>query len=71
MTLNDNFNGTYKAACTRLQLLRKMKSFTTAKAICHLYIYDHTLADIQLPYPINFHQDVARQFFFYRSKKQC
>ena len=31
MTLNDNFNRTYKAASTRLQLLGKMKSFTTVK----------------------------------------
>ena len=32
MTLNDNFIRTYNAASTRLQLLGKMKSFTTAKA---------------------------------------
>ena len=37
MTLNDNFNRTYKAASTRLQLLSKMKSFTTVKARYAIY----------------------------------
>ena len=37
MTLNDNFNRTYKAASTRLQLLGKMKSFTTVKARYVIY----------------------------------
>ena len=32
MTLNGNFNRTYKAASAHLQLLSKMKSFTTFKA---------------------------------------
>ena len=37
ITLNDNFNCTYKAASTHLQLLGKMKSFTTVKARCAIY----------------------------------
>ena len=37
MTLNDNFNHTYKVASTRLQLLSKMKSFTTVKASYAIY----------------------------------
>ena len=59
MTLNDKFNRTYKAASTRLQLLGKIKSSTTVKVRCHLYTYDHALADIYLPYSINLHQDAA------------
>ena len=59
MTLNDNFKRSYKAASTRLQLLGKMKSFTTVHARWHLYTYDHTLADIHLPYSINLHLDAA------------
>ena len=37
MTLNENFNRTYKVAGTRLQLLGKMKSFTTVKARYAIY----------------------------------
>ena len=37
MTLNDNFNRTYKAASLRLQLLGKMKSFTTVKTTYAIY----------------------------------
>ena len=37
MTLNDNFNRTYKASSSRLQLLGKMKSFTTVKARYAIY----------------------------------
>ena len=37
MILNDKFNRTYKAPSTRLQLLGKMKSFTTAKARYAIY----------------------------------
>ena len=37
MTLHDSFNRTYKAASTRLQLLSKMKSFTTDKARYAIY----------------------------------
>ena len=37
MTLNDNFNHTYEAASSRLQLLGKMKSFITVKARYAIY----------------------------------
>ena len=71
MTLNDNLSRTYKAAGARLQLLGKMKSFNHCQSkICYLYIYDYTLADIQLPYPINLYQEAAGQFFF-DVQKQC
>ena len=71
MTLNDNLSRTNKAAGARLQLLGKMKSFNHCQSkICYLYIYDYTLADIQLPYPINLYQEAAGQFFF-DVQKQC
>ena len=37
MSLNDNFNRTYKAVSTRPQLLSKMKCFTTVKARYAIY----------------------------------
>ena len=37
MSLNDNFNRTYKAVDRRPQLLRKMKCFTTVKARYAIY----------------------------------
>ena len=54
MTLNGNFNRTYKAASTRLQLLGKMKSLTTVKAryvictsmIIHLLTYSCPIQSI-------------------------
>ena len=68
MTVNDNFNQTYKVASTCLQLLSKMKNFTNVKARYAIYTYMIIpLLTCSCPIQSTFTKTQLDSFLFYQS----